>query len=356
MKKLVVALIFVVFVLSLGTVGWLWHSLISSPMNENSVNEIVFEVKPGSSLTKVAYQLQESALIRNAQAFVVYAQLTGQTGSMKVGEYSLNQAMTPQQIINVIASGISIARKFTVSEGLNIYEIGKIFEEKGLLTQDDFLKIVRDPETVRNLLGESAISLEGFLFPETYQYTKYTKPREIIELMVANALEAFQEVTAKDTLPGWTRNQIMTLASIIEKETGATFERPLISSVFHNRLNKKMKLQTDPTIIYGIFDETGKFEIKISREDIRRPTRFNTYVIDGLPPGPIANPGREAILAAVKPESSEYLFFVSQNDGTHIFSKSYQDHNKAVQRYQKNPKAREGKSWRDLNRKKKSTN
>jgi UPF0755 protein len=328
--------------------------MISSPVDETSVHEIVFEVDPGSSFTKVAYLLEEAALIKNAQVFILYAKLTDQTKTMKVGEYSLNQAMTPQQIMNTIASGISIARKLTISEGLNIYEIGKIFEEKGLLSQAEFLKMVRDPQLIQELLGESAISLEGYLFPETYQYTKFTKPREIIESMVANAVQTYQQVTVQNSLPGWSRNQVMTLASIIEKETGAAFERPLISSVFHNRLAKKMKLQTDPTIIYGIFDETGDFEIKISRKDIRRLTRFNTYVIDGLPPGPIANPGREAILAAVKPESSDYLFFVSQNDGTHIFSKSYQDHNKAVQQYQKNPKAREGKSWRDLNKKQKS--
>ncbi|HWU42748.1 MAG TPA: endolytic transglycosylase MltG, partial [Bdellovibrio sp.] len=137
-------------------------------------------------------------------------------------------------------------------------------------------------------------------------------------------------------------------ASIIEKETGAPEERPLISSIFHNRLDKKMKLQTDPTIIYGKAEKTGKIVINITRADLTTPTRYNTYVIDGLPPTPIANPGREALLAAVKPAHSNYLFFVSKNDGTHIFSEDYKAHEKAVRSFQINAKAREGHSWREL--------
>jgi UPF0755 protein len=170
--------------------------------------------------------------------------------------------------------------------------------------------------------------------------------------MVKRFLFVFGEVLPQSHVQGWTRHQIVTLASIIEKETGAPEERPLISSVFHNRLLKKMRLQTDPTVIYGKAEKSGKIEINITRADLLTPSRYNTYVIPALPPGPIANPGKEALLAAVNPAASGYLFFVSQNDGTHVFSEDYSAHNRAVQKFQLDRKAREGKSWRDLQNRK----
>ena len=169
--------------------------------------------------------------------------------------------------------------------------------------------------------------------------------------MVNKFKEVYEQVGVKSSLQGWSRHQIVTLASIVEKETGAPQERPLIAAVFHNRLRIGMMLQTDPTIIYGKAMETGSIEINITRADLTRQTEYNTYTFKGLPPGPIANPGREALLAAVRPATTKYLFFVSHNDGTHEFSEDYKAHQKAVQKYQLDPKAREGKSWRDLNKK-----
>jgi len=148
------------------------------------------------------------------------------------------------------------------------------------------------------------------------------------------------------------RHSIVTLASIIEKETGAAEERPIISSVFHNRLNKKMRLQTDPTVIYGILDKTGVMTKNIRKKDLREPNKYNTYTFRGLPVGPIANPGKEALLAALQPEPTDFLYFVSRNQGTHVFSKNYRDHTNAVRRFQLNRAARKGKSWRDLKKKK----
>ena len=170
--------------------------------------------------------------------------------------------------------------------------------------------------------------------------------------MVKRFLFVYHEAVPQNEVPGWTRHQIVTLASIIEKETGAPEERPLISSVFHNRLKKGMRLQTDPTVLYGKAERVGSFAINITTEDLRTPNRYNTYTIYGLPPGPIANPGREALSAVLAPAESTYLYFVSQNNGTHIFSSDYEAHNKAVKHFQLDPKAREGKSWRDLSKKK----
>ena len=170
--------------------------------------------------------------------------------------------------------------------------------------------------------------------------------------MVSEFQVAFKDATegsAKEAqLAGWSPRQILTLASIVEKETGAPEERPLVASVFHNRLRKGMLLQTDPTIIYGKAKETGKIVLNITRADLTRYTPYNTYVIKGLPPGPIANPGKAALQAVVHPAQSDYLYFVSKNDGTHQFSTDLAAHNAAVRKFQLDPKAREGKSWRDL--------
>jgi UPF0755 protein len=169
--------------------------------------------------------------------------------------------------------------------------------------------------------------------------------------MVSKFKTVYKTIESVSKISGLSRHQILTLASIIEKETGAPQERPLISSVFHNRLNKHMMLQTDPTIIYGKALEVGNMEIKISRADLTRYTPYNTYVIKSLPPGPIASPGRAALLAAVQPAASDFLYFVSHNDGTHQFSADYKSHVNAVKKFQLDPKAREGKSWRDLGKK-----
>ncbi|MBC7370743.1 MAG: endolytic transglycosylase MltG [Bdellovibrionaceae bacterium] len=320
-----------------------------APSKDNS--EVIFEVSPGDSFAVVAKGLEQQGLVRNGYVFSIYARLVNQRSLLKRGEYGLRKDMTPKEVLAVITSGKSIAKPFTVAEGLNIYEIADLYEAQGFGRKKEFLELVRDPAFVKELLGESAPSLEGYLFPETYMITKFENVRDLIASMVRRFLAVYKEIGAESALPSWSRNQVVTLASIIEKETGAGTDRPLISSVFHNRLLKKMKLQTDPTIIYGIADMTGIVPNNIRRDDILKPSRYNTYVINALPPGPISNPGRDAMMAALKPAASKFLYFVSRNDGTTAFSESLDRHNSAVQKFQISPKAREGKSWRDLNKK-----
>ncbi len=197
-----------------------------------------------------------------------------------------------------------------------------------------YLKLAFDQKFVRKLTGQPLSSLEGYLFPESYQFTRYTKADKILETMVGQFKKNFAEILPPYPF-NWTSHQVVTLASIIEKETGAEFERPVIASVFHNRVKKRMRLQTDPTVIYANALRDKKIKIDIKRADLQRDHPYNTYTRSGLPPGPIANPGLEALKAAVNPEESEYLFFVSQNDGTHIFSKTYQEHKTAVDRKNK---------------------
>lgn len=311
--------------------------------------EVVYEVVPGRSFGAIAAHLESQGVIQNQRAFSIYARLTGQRSQIKAGEYLFRTSMKPHEVIHVLTSGRSIARSFTISEGLNMFEIAQIYERAGFGRAAEFLKLVRDPVVARSLLGEQVSSLEGYLFPETYQVTKFTTTRELITAMVQRFLTVYREIEAS-VPPGMSRHQLVTFASLVEKETGAPEERPLIASVFYNRLKKGMRLQTDPTIIYGMALERGVIPTNIGKADILRPTPYNTYVISGLPPGPISNPGREALRATIQPAQSEFLFFVSRNNGTHVFSKSYEDHNQAVRDFQMNPKARAGKSWRDLKR------
>ncbi len=309
---------------------------------------VLFEVGDGETLGGVAKDLYEQQLISNRLLFEYYAKVLGQANKLKVGEYQITVEMSPAEILKLITSGKSFARTITVSEGLNIFEIASLLERSGLGSKVKFLGFVRDPSFASQVMGFGVPSLEGYLFPETYAVTKYMDERALIELMVRRFREVWATLPDSPIRKSFNIHQIVTLASIIEKETGAEEERPLISSVFHNRLQKRMRLQTDPTILYGLALQSGRIVANIKREHLSQKTSYNTYVISGLPPGPIANPGREALEATLAPADSKFLYFVSRNNGTHVFSETYEAHSKAVRDFQMNPKARKGRSWREL--------
>jgi len=203
--------------------------------------------------------------------------------------------------------------------------------EKGFVDKEEFLRLTKDGDFIRSL-GIEAPTMEGYLFPDTYHVSKGMREREIITLMTQRFIEVFNEEKEKaHSAEGFTDYEILILASIIEKETGATQERPFISAVFTNRLKKEMKLDSDPTVIYGIWD---RFDGNLTERDLSNWTPYNTYMIPGLPPGPICNPGRESLAAAITPADEDYLFFVSKNDGTSYFSSTLSEHNRAVYEYQ----------------------
>jgi UPF0755 protein len=349
MKKLILISIIGVFVLTLLGAVLVWNNFVNQSASAVS-EEVIYEVAPGQTFRMVAKNLERQGVIRNADLFIIFARLRGEGNKMKVGEYLLNKNMRPSDVIAVLVSGKSIEYKLTIAEGLSIYEIADLFAAAKLCSREDFLKLVTDKSVVAKLTGAEHTSLEGFLFPETYSYTRFTDYRDLVNQMAEKHKQMFAEVMTASKINNLNPFEALVLSSIVEKETGAPAERPLIASVFHNRLHKGMMLQTDPTIIYGKAVETGHIEINITRADLTRPTPYNTYTFKGLPPGPICNPGREAMLAAVQPATSNYLYFVSHNDGTHQFSEDYKAHLKAVQTFQLDPKAREGKSWRDLNK------
>jgi UPF0755 protein len=223
-----------------------------------------------------------------------------------------------------------VLHRLTVPEGLTVVQIADVIERAGLGAAPEVVARANDPAHAR-ALGVAASGLEGYLFPDTYLFPRTVTVDGILAAMVARFRTVFTpEWERRAAELGLTTHQAVTLASIIEKETGDPAERPLIGSVFHNRLKRGMRLETDPTVIYGIKD----FDGNLTRRHLETPTPYNTYIIKGLPPGPIANPGRESLQAALFPADSPYLFFVSRNNGTHQFSATLADHSQAVRRFQ----------------------
>jgi len=222
----------------------------------------------------------------------------------------------------------------TFPEGLRIDEIASRIEAAGIASSVAFLSRARSPELARSL-GIDGNSVEGYLYPETYRFRRDTAPDEIISRMHAELIERWSEADREALgASGMTLHQVVTLASIVEKETSVPEERTLVAAVFRNRLALGMALQTDPTVIYGIFSTRGTFDGNLRRIDLQTDTPYNTYTRRGLPPGPIANPSMESIRAVLTPARVPYLYFVSRNDGTHAFSSTLADHNAAVRRYQ----------------------
>ncbi len=293
--------------------------------------EIVFEVERGASLARVAHELAAVGLVRSASAVKWYAQLSGLADQLKAGEYGLTPTLSPAEILALIESGRVKTYEVVIPEGLTAAEIAGLLEGKRLVDAKAFLSLVTDSDSPR-IFGVEGPTLEGYLFPETYQLPRGLPAPEIARILVDQFHPVWEEIRARAQARGLSMREVVTLASIVEKETGAPEERPLIASVFHNRLSKRMRLESDPTVIYGI----PGFDGNLRRRDLEnRNNPYNTYRIAGLPPGAIASPGADALRAVVDPADSNYLYFVSRNDGTHRFSVTYREHVNAVNRFQR---------------------
>jgi UPF0755 protein len=288
-------------------------------------------VHPGDSLKRVAGRLESAGLLRDAGVATAWARLRGFAPRLRVGEYSLAPTMSPRQIFDEIAFGQVVTYPVAIPEGLTHREIAVRLQDAGLAEAAAFEAVCADAAFAHEL-GVPASTLEGYLFPETYRFPHGHPPREIARAMVEYFFETWRELAPLAAERALTLHQVVTLASIVEKETGAPAERPLIASVFANRLARRMRLESDPTVIYGL----ASFDGNLRRRDLEDETNpYNTYRIAALPPGPISNPGRAALQAVVEPAQSNYLYFVSRNDGTHVFSRNYRDHLAAVNRHQR---------------------
>ena len=290
-----------------------------------------FDVPAGATLRRVASDLERAGLVRSGLAMMALARWRGAEGSLQAGEYELSAAWGTRRILEQIAAGRVINYEVTLPEGLTAAEIAARLEQAGVTNASAFLAVARDP-TVAAEFGVEGPGLEGYLFPETYRIARGLTPRQVAKVLVDQFHRAWSGLADEARARALSMREAVTLASIVEKETGAASERPLVASVFANRLARHMRLDSDPTAIYGIADFDGNLT-RANLEDESNP--WNTYRIEGLPPTPIANPGAESLRAAVHPAESRYLYFVSRNDGTHIFSSTLAEHNANVAHYQK---------------------
>ncbi len=293
-------------------------------------DSVVVFVKPGSSVKEISTQLSESNILLSPWKFRFLTRLRKKQAALKPGEYRFDLPSTPWAVLETLIGGKVLRHKITVREGLTVKDVTEIVTQTKLVNINEFQNALARQDLLKSFEVPSE-TFEGFLFPDTYYFTKTDGAIRILETMVARFRQAIvpqDEHKAKEI--GFNLLQWVTLASIIEKESNLSQEHRFISSVFHNRLRKRMRLQSDPTVIYGIPNFNGN----LTKKDLTTKTPYNTYTKYGLPPGPIGNPGASALHAAVNPENTDYLYFVADRKGRHVFSKTYKEHLKAVLLFQ----------------------
>ncbi len=335
MKKFIILILVGGVLGAAGYAGFYAYTFLITPPSAEASERIVL-IKPGTPVRGVAEILHEASVISDKNLFMILARFYREGKSIKAGEYQFTTAMLPTDVLEILQEGKIFFRAATIPEGYTMYQIAELLAEQGFLDKEKFLELASDKDFIAELKIE-AETLEGYLFPNTYHIHRGMNTDEIMRKMAGEFWQVMppdlqQEIQQK----GFTIHEIVTLASIVEKEVRVDEERELISAVYHNRLRIKMKLDSDPTVIYGL----KNFDGNLTKADLRKDTPYNTYRRRGLPPGPIANPGEASILAAVRPAEVKYLYFVSRNDGTHKFSSSYKEHLRAVREYQKKRKNR----------------
>ncbi|MCR4373710.1 MAG: endolytic transglycosylase MltG, partial [Acidobacteria bacterium] len=314
MKKLLVVI--VVLVLAGAAAAWWGREMLNTPYRGFDAAEVFVEIPPGTGVAAIGERLAASGIVRHALLFRVAARLSGAERTLQAGEYRFAEAATPEQIVERLARGDVYTRAVTFREGLTMWEMADVFAAGGLGTKDEFLAEARDVSRI-SAIDPEASSLEGYLFPDTYQVPRAAGAKGTVDAMVEGFLRAFDaDLRAAAAARGMSPREVVTLASLVEKETAAPGERPVVSAVYQNRLRIRMGLQCDPTVIYTLL-LAGRWNGNLTRENLRIDSPYNTYRYAGLPPGPIAAPGRASLEAAVKPATVPYLYFVSRNDGTH---------------------------------------
>ena len=326
--------VIILFFLGFPVFWFFWiglYALSPGPLPAKMQIEVIIPAR--ASLSAITEILAENKVIRDDVRFSILALLTGSAKKLKAGEYVFESGRRPLEVIERLKKGKVLYRPVTIPEGTEMARIAEILAAAGWSDYDLFLDLVHDPEILADF-GIHAANLEGYLFPDTYYLSRGQQTTiEIIRMMVNKHFQVFNELAknSNDLPMSLTHHEMVTLASIVEKETGLEEERGLVGSVFLNRLAKGMRLQADPTVRYGLKKNNGP----LSRDDLKNPSSYNTYKFPGLPPGPITNPGREAIKAVLFPVESDYLYFVAKDDKSHHFSRTLQEHNKAVSRYRK---------------------
>jgi UPF0755 protein len=304
---------------------WLF---LRSPGKAERSSRVVF-IQPGTGAVAIARQLEEEGVITDAQRFYWLCLLRHAGSRLKAGEYSFPLLSTPSQVLDRMVRGDVVQHRVTFPEGADMHKVARLLAEAGLVKEDEILRLAIDPGYIHSL-GMHTHSLEGYLFPDTYQFQKTQDAASLLATMLRHFRRHFP-ASSQDRARelGFTVNAIVTLASMVEKEARVDAERPMIAAVFFNRLKQGMRLQSDPTAVYDLPEFSGP----VTRAHLQRPSPYNTYLNVGLPPGPICNPGNKSLQAALYPADVPYLYFVSNNDGTHQFSTTLPEHNQAVRNY-----------------------
>ena len=334
MKRLVLLLAVVLcLAAAAAAVGGVWIARrVSAPFGSFAGEQFV-EIPSGASTTSIGRRLVEAGVIRDDLTFRLAMRWHGRGRSLKAGEYRFAEAATPAAVIDRLARGDVYLVPLTFPEGLTAEETAQVFAQSGLGTAEAFIEAARDPAAI-TAIDPDADTLEGYLFPDTYHL-----PRQVgADAMVARMVRRFQAVFDEDLrarakATGLTVRQIMAIAALVEKETARGDERPLVAAVYRNRFRIGMPMQADPTVIYAL-KRAGRWNGNIRKSDLSFDSPYNTYRYAGLPPGPIASPGRASIVATIDPADVDYLYFVSRNDGSHAFAATLPEHNRNVQTWQ----------------------
>ncbi len=330
--KILAALILLLVLAAGAAAGYVWYS-IEKPYGTFPPDGLYVDIPHGASQRAVAHILKKAGVIRNSFAFELYARRHPKR-TLEAGEYLFDHPLAGKEVFWKLANGEVYQQPFTVREGETIFDIARDLEAAKYMTADDFLKAAEDPSEIHDLFPE-ARTLEGFLFPATYNLPKHAPAEELAGMMVRKFREALANVLpngSEGSDPPVSIGSMVTLASLVERETPKPGERPLVAGVFTNRLVKNMPLQCDPTVIYALqMDDEYKGTLRL--RDLRLNTPYNTYMNRGLPPGPIGNPGEVALRAALHPAETDYLYFVANTQGGHFFAATLAEHNKNVAKY-----------------------
>jgi UPF0755 protein len=332
MKRMLALLSALVIVAALGAGVWMYRSL-ERPYKGFAEADTFVDIPAGTGTAGMAARLAQAGVVQSATMFRAAVWVRGAGRRLQAGEYRFDRAMTATEVVDRIARGDVYLRSITFREGLSIRQMAALFEEKGFGTAASFVAAASNPERIRGL-DPQAEDLEGYLFPDTYSLPRRATAETLVARMVGQFARAMTpDLQARARARGLDVRQLVTLASIVEKETGKADERPLVAAVYSNRLKIGMGLQCDPTVIYAL-ERAGRYDGNIRKGDLAIDSPYNTYRYAGLPPGPIAAPGKASLEASADPAPAPYLYFVSRNDGSHAFASTLDEHNRNVHRFQ----------------------
>jgi len=310
----------------------LWNQM-HAPYKGYGGTEQFVTIAQGAGSVAIGRSLADARVVRDERIFRLALWWSGEGRNLQAGEYRFERPLNALEVIERLKRGDVYARRLTFPEGLTIEEMAKLYEQREFGKARDFIEAANDAERIRDLDPDAA-DLEGYLFPETYPVPRGTPASKLIDAMVGRFRAVYgDDMRVRATSQGMTTRQLVTLASLVEKETGKPDERPIVAAVYRNRVKIGMPMQADPTIIYAL-EKSHRYDGNIRRADLDLDSPYNTYKFPGLPPGPIASPGKASLEAALNPADVRYLYFVSRNDGSHVFASTLEEHERNVRQFQ----------------------